>query len=297
MEISLGAHRGLGSTDSEYALSDSFSHSKPAENTILSMEKALDLEVTFLEFDVVLSADEIVVIHSNKLSDHVFDQKHPSFVGDCTLDLLKKLRVGPRQDGIIPTLTELLEFCSSYKKDIFFNIEIKDTKGTNAPKFVDGQKALIELLPSKIKGYEDKIILSSFSVFDLVEAERIMPHVKRAMLFDTNKKKERPIYSLNQRDKSNYLMFTPSNIRFVLDQVSIEYLHPEINTITDETMKTAREFNLGLNSWALNERHPYDHRHIIYNFLDLSKKYNVSCGIITDHLAEMKKLILDYRQR
>lgn len=77
------------------------------ENTLLALEKALDLGVAMLEFDLRLSKDNVVVVLHDKTVDRTTNGS--GFVGDFTLDQLKQLDAGSWFDesfrGLrIPTL-------------------------------------------------------------------------------------------------------------------------------------------------------------------------------------------------
>ena len=102
--------------------------SRYPENTLLSFEKAIELGVDLIEFDVHKTADgELVVIHDRDIA-RTSDHEGP--VRSYTLAELKSFDFGSHLDekfrGIaIPTLREVLTLAAPYE-DLLLNVEIKD---------------------------------------------------------------------------------------------------------------------------------------------------------------------------
>lgn len=97
------------------------------ENTLLSFQKALEIGVDMIEFDLHLSKDGHLVIIHDDLLDRTTNGSGP--VKDLTLSELQSLDagswMGPEFKGLtIPTLDELLETVHS-QPDLLFNVEIK----------------------------------------------------------------------------------------------------------------------------------------------------------------------------
>ena len=98
------------------------------ENTLLSFQKALELGVDMIEFDLNLTKDKkLVVIHDEKVDRTT---NGSGYIRDMTLKEIKLLDAGSWfSDEFsklrIPTFDELLELVS-YKKDLLFNVEIKE---------------------------------------------------------------------------------------------------------------------------------------------------------------------------
>lgn len=102
------------------------------ENTLLSFEKAIELGVDAIEFDIWLSKDKVPVIM------HDCDPSRTCGVSGClrdmTLQEIKRLdpcnrRVfGEKYSGQVqvPTLRELLDLVSQKKTDIKLGVEIKE---------------------------------------------------------------------------------------------------------------------------------------------------------------------------
>jgi glycerophosphoryl diester phosphodiesterase len=120
-----------------------FSSAYP-ENTLLSFQKALEIGVDMLEFDLRLSKDkEIVVIH-----DETVDRttNGTGRVSDLTLGELKRLDAGIRFGHVfeglqIPTLEELCQLLAAADPDVLLNVEIKPS-----PEAIETADRAIEML-------------------------------------------------------------------------------------------------------------------------------------------------------
>ncbi|MBQ8813140.1 MAG: glycerophosphodiester phosphodiesterase [Lachnospiraceae bacterium] len=102
---------------------------KYPENTMLSYEKAIELGVDAIEFDIWLSKDGVPVLMHDENAYRVsgVDKK----LGEMTLEEIKELDAGKRfQDGRysgekVPTLLELLQLVKSRKPELKLGVEIK----------------------------------------------------------------------------------------------------------------------------------------------------------------------------
>lgn len=138
------------------------------ENTLLSVQKALDLGCDMIEVDVHLCiSGELVVIHDDTLDRTTNGQGK---VGDFTLPELQKLNAGKNQK--IPTLKDVIELVN---KSCQLNIELKGN-GT-ALKVAE----LIHLYLQK--GWaENDFIISSFNHIELLEFKKAMPAINIGVL-------------------------------------------------------------------------------------------------------------------
>lgn len=289
--ILVGGHRGSGCTDSAHAAP--WGRLKYAENTIPSIRKAISDGAEYIEVDVIQTKDDqLVVTHSNDLSQHVFGIKNLGFVSDYTLAELQEMGFGPKNDGVIPTLEEVLDLCS----DITLNIEIKDVKGTDGDKFEAGRKLLFEILADKLTRHTGEIILSSFSEWDLKKAHELMPQVKLGMLFDTHDKNEHAIYKGGD-DKSKYLHFTPKNLKKIASEFPISYAHPCLGSTPEESLKLCKELGLGVNAWSYNELPPTDNPAPITQCADVCLELDIPLTIMTDFVPEMVEFLESYNQK
>ena len=89
---------------------------KIPENSIPAYQKAIDLDVDFVEVDVRITKDgHFVSVHNNEVDKYVLED-NPGLVADMTLAELKQLDIGSRngpewKDTRIPTFEEILDLC------------------------------------------------------------------------------------------------------------------------------------------------------------------------------------------
>lgn len=117
------------------------------ENTLLSMEKALELGVPWLELDVYEVEGHLIVIHDKKLERTT---NGVGYVMEQTFDYLRSLDAGKGQK--IPTLDEVFDLV---QRRAGINIELK------GPNTAGPVAAFMERY--RLKGWtDDEILVSSF---------------------------------------------------------------------------------------------------------------------------------------
>ena len=146
------------------------------ENTVISIEKAIDLGADMVEFDVTVSADgHVVVIHDETLNRTTNGQ---GSVSSHTLEELRRLDAGSWfatefSGEKIPTLDEMLDTTSGR---ILANIEIKPEAVEN-----DVSAKVARLVIDK--GLVDQVVVSSFSPQALAQMHEIAPEIRTASLY------------------------------------------------------------------------------------------------------------------
>lgn len=286
--IRVGGHRGSGCTDNNAAVP--YAGLKPAENTIPSIKKAIEDGATYIEVDAVQTRDdEVAITHSNNLSLHIFGEEAPGYVSDYTLEELKNLRVGPNRDGVIPSLEEVLEVC----KDVILNVEIKDVKGTSDKKFKPGKPLLLELLADKLANHRGRLVLSSFSLWDIEKAAELMPDIPRGMLFEG--RRGRKIYQ-EKEDPSRHLDFTLKTLQMVVDSVEVQYIHPCLGHTPPEVLKQCKQLGLPVNAWSLFEAPPEENPVPIEECARVCLDSDTPLTIMTDFVPEMRRFLARYSQ-
>lgn len=98
------------------------------ENTLLSIQNALDKKVDMIEFDLNLTKDKVVVVMHDNTVDRTTNGT--GYIHDMTLEEIKALDAGGKfgkiYEGLrVPTLREFCELVSPYS-DLLFNVEIKE---------------------------------------------------------------------------------------------------------------------------------------------------------------------------
>ena len=281
--VLIGGHRGSGCTDSAHAAP--YGHHKPAENTLLSIHKALSDGADIIEVDVVQTKDnQLAVTHSNNLNQHVQSAENLAFVGDYTLSELKEMPVGMHQTGKMPELCEVLDLC----QHVALNIEIKDVKGTSAPKFIPQKPLLLEQLAAALKAHQGEVVVSSFSLWDMAQAAKLMPAIKRGMLFVPDAEAEKPVYK-NGEDGSCYLHFTPENVRLAGQTAALSYAHPCMGSLAGDALAMCEKLNLGINAWSLEESPPLENPEPLQRCTQLCQQFNRPLAILTDFIPEMQQ--------
>ena len=188
------------------------------ENTFVSFQKALDMQVDGIELDVHLSSDsEIIVIHDETV-DRTTNGK--GFVNTLSLRELKAFRIDGKYE--IPTLKEVFDLVN---QDCFINIELKSYEAT------DKVVSLIEKYVAK-KGWKyDRFLVSSFDWNALQQ-----------VAFLNNKI---PIGVLTETDLDLALAFA----KFI----QAKSIHPHFHLLTKENTAQMQEKGLQVFPWTINE--------------------------------------------
>ena len=189
-----------------------------AENTLESIQKAINLGVDGVEIDVFRCASgEIVVFHDKKL-DRLTNST--GFIEEMTIDALNNILVEGKYK--IPTLEEVLTLIDG---NILLNVELK---GKNTAK----KTALIlEKFVSNTKWEPNQLIVSSFDWDELI-------------IFK-NENTDIPIGILNDKNTLNEVL----DIAIKLDAVAI---HPNFSSLNQEIVNTIHDSGFKIYSWTIN---------------------------------------------
>jgi glycerophosphoryl diester phosphodiesterase len=232
------------------------------ENTFPAMKTALDLGVTTLEMDVVMTKDKQVILSHEPFFNHEITTKPDgSYVTEAeerslniykmTYEEVKKYDVGmkpnprfPRQQKLSvhkPLLSSIFDSVAQYmatsKRPVpFFNIETKTSPASDniyhpAPaEFVD---ALMEVI--REKQLEDRVIIQSFDFRTLQYLHRKYPLVKTAMLIEDFD--ERGV-----KDQLKALGFIPT------------VYSPEHKMVTEKLVEKCHEQGIRVIPWTVNDK-------------------------------------------
>ena len=189
-----------------------------AENTLESIQKAIELGADAVEFDIhACATGELVVIH-----DFTVDRttNGTGEVHELTLDALRALSV--EEEYSIPTLEEVLDMLGT---GFFVNIEMKG-RHTAKPLAV-----LLEHYVAQ-KGFKyDNIIVSSFQYEELKMMSAINPDVHLGIL-------------------------TQASVAQAWDwahEFNAKALHPHFSLLTETNVERAKEAGYRINTWTVNE--------------------------------------------
>ncbi len=135
------------------------------ENTLLSIQKAIDLGVDQVEIDVHLTRDQhLVVIHDTTV-DRTTDGQ--GAIADFTLAAVKQLDAGKGE--CIPTLQEVMDLV---RGKVILQIELKGP---------DTAEPVIQAV--KQNNMENEVLLTSFVHDRLREARQINPNLRLGALW------------------------------------------------------------------------------------------------------------------
>lgn len=138
------------------------------ENTFPSFDKALELKVDMIEFDIQLTADEIpVVLHDSNLQRTTGYKQSIQKVTCKRLDLIKT--VNGRD---IPLLENVLK---QYANKVELNIELK----------AGGSGREVAALIQRIcnKSQQDNLLISSFNHNELADVRAVLPKIRIGLLY------------------------------------------------------------------------------------------------------------------
>lgn len=188
------------------------------ENTLVSFEKAIEMDADGIELDVHLSLDgHLIVIHDETI-DRTTNGK--GVVNQMTLQELKSFRINEKYE--IPTLVEILDLVD---QRCFINIELKNQD--TAEKVVQ----LIESYISNKNWNNNHFIVSSFDWNALQQVRFLNEAIRIGVLTETN------------------LDLAISFARFL----KAEALHPDFQLLTNEYAAKIQEKGIQVFPWTVNE--------------------------------------------
>lgn len=138
------------------------------ENTYPSFDKALELKVDMIEFDIQLTADEIpVVLHDSNLQRTTGYKQSVQKVTCKRLSLIKT--VNGRE---IPLLEDVLK---RYADKVELNIELK----------ANGSGSVVANLINRMcdQGQQDNLLISSFNHNELADVRAVCPNIRIGLLY------------------------------------------------------------------------------------------------------------------
>jgi glycerophosphoryl diester phosphodiesterase len=250
------------------------------ENTIPAMKMAMDLEVTTLEMDVVISKDgQVVLSHEPFFNHEISTRPDGSLIKESEETALniyqmpyaevRKYDVGmkphprfPRQQKLAtykPLLAEVIDSVKQYAEARktalpFFNIETKTSPASDYiyhPAPAEFVEALMKVI--RDKQVEERVIIQSFDFRTLQYLHKKYPLVRTAMLIEDFDER-------GLKDQLKALGFIPT------------IYSPEHKMVTEDLVKKCHEQNIRIIPWTVNDKERIDNL----------KKMGVD-GIISDY--------------
>ncbi len=216
------------------------------ENTLSSFKSAFEQGASAIELDVMLSADEeLIIIH-----DSVVDRTTNGFgkVNELSLDSLKKLDAGIKfsakfKGEKIPTLEDVFNLTMG---KYLINIELKNY---HAP----GDRLVEKVYDLVVKRkMNNSVIFSSFLPGNIIKIRRLLPGVPAALLTLGG--------WIGNLELSPFLRF-----------LSPHFIHPDYHLIDEEFIQREHNCHRRVNVWTVDDE--ADLRRFIKAGVD---------GIITD---------------
>lgn len=138
------------------------------ENTLLSIDTAIRMGAEFVEFDVQVCEQTLIVMHDPRLERTTNGEGR---VDQVSLSYLRSLDAGKGQQ--VPTLQEVLSLA---EHRVALNIEIKSAAGTAA--------LLANTLRAALSDgwHESQLLVSSFHLPELYEFKQIAPEIPVGVL-------------------------------------------------------------------------------------------------------------------
>lgn len=186
------------------------------ENTLASVQMALDMAVDWIEVDVYFVDDALVVIHDDQLERTTNGQ---GAVMAQSFAYLRSLDAGEGQK--IPLLDEVFELVAGR---VGINVELKGPN-TAVP--------TIRFLEQQLKtGWPiEKMLVSSFDHQELLRAKTANSAIARAALYDTN----------------------GIDFDFVLNQLEAIAINPWLGIVNEEMVRQAHAYHLNVFVYTVNE--------------------------------------------
>jgi glycerophosphoryl diester phosphodiesterase len=303
MRILIGAHRGLGMTDSAFAQRRNTADGivRPPENTLESLLGALRAGADFIETDAIATKDgEIVLTHSDDPSTHIIvphaGVPGKQFIDEMTLEEVRSLHTGLTGEGRIATLRELLAAINTEfpGEGMILNLELKGLQATNRP--TAGAPSLVQPVLDAIRQENfpiERIFFSSFSVKALEELAALEPKAKTGLLFYTAPPDASFADTVLFGDGSElYIPFRVEDIAAALKRLpSLSVVAPEIQDLTEETVAFAAKNSLSIMTYGYPEESPLKSDRFgpaTKEAVRLCSKHDVQLGLITDFIDDMR---------
>ena len=232
------------------------------ENTIPAMFKAIEIGVTTLEMDALITKDEKVIISHDAFFNHLIttkadgtyidakDEKNYTIFGMTYAETqqydvgLKLYPAFPRQQRLAvhkPLLSDLIDsvqlHCKKEKREEpFYNIETKSIPATDNILHPAPEK-FVELLMEVIyrKGIAAKVIIQSFDFRTLKILHQKYPSIKTAALIGGKDPK-------SIEEQINSLGFTPT------------IYSPEFSLVNKELVSGCHQRKMKLIPWTVNDK-------------------------------------------
>lgn len=227
------------------------------ENTMLAFRKAAEVGSDEIELDVQLTKDGVVVVFHDEKIDRTTDGT--GMIKDYTYEELKKFNAAK----LFPQVTEFEhiptfdEYCAwAATTDITTNIEIK----TGKYYYEDIEKKTVDIIHKY--GLEQKVMFSSFNHLSLIKLKELLPEAECGALVDAL-----------------------GNGGYYCHSYGFECYHPDVKSMTDETVAGCKKYGVKMNVWTIN------------GMADLEQLYAWECDGVITNFPTVCKSFLEAKER
>jgi glycerophosphoryl diester phosphodiesterase len=220
-------HRGVRPVGHSSAPSDF-----PFENGIEAFRQAFEAGLDGIECDVQLTSDgELVLFHDRRLEDL-----------EVTASSFEELS---SREPRLARLTELLELADGFPGTLL-NIELKLYRRSG-----NGLERRVARLVRE-RGLADRVLVSSFDPLALLRLRLAAPELRTALLFAPSLPERTPE---RKRRAPERRAPVPGWLRTGASAgwLHADAIHPRFDQVDERMIRLARERNLMVNAWTVNE--------------------------------------------
>jgi len=272
------------------------------ENTIEGFKHTFSLQIKAIEFDVLISKDNVPTIYHNfTLNKDLTKDGNNNWlptddikIYEKTFEEIKTYNVGgidsnskygktfSKQKTIetarIPSLKDLLELVKSSGKDIFLNLEIKSSPYKQD--LIPNPSEMVKLVLKDINDYSlvDQTLISSFDWRILKEVKKQNSNILRGYL-SLQQGQSKTIFEDSLWVDGKFSSLELFELPKVIKSLDGHVWCPFYRDVTKENVKLAHDLGLAVNVWTVN------------NDEDVLRmiEYSVD-GIITDYPKKVKEI-------
>ena len=272
------------------------------ENTIEGFKHTFSLQIKAIEFDVLISKDNVPTIYHNfTLNKDLTKDGNNNWlptddikIYEKTFEEIKTYNVGgidsnskygktfSKQKTIetarIPSLKDLLELVKSSGKDIFLNLEIKSTPYKQD--LIPNPSEMVKLVLKDINDYSlvDQTLISSFDWRILKEVKKQNSNILRGYL-SLQQGQSKTIFEDSLWVDGKFSSLELFELPKVIKSLDGHVWCPFYRDVTKENVQQAHDLGLAVNAWTVNDEED------ILRMID----YSID-GIITDYPEKVKKI-------
>jgi glycerophosphoryl diester phosphodiesterase len=217
------------------------------ENTVPAFEYAIGIGADFLEMDLAVTRDNVLVVSHDPvlLAEKCIGPAGTRVIREMTLEQLRrwdcgslKLKLFPEQVAVpgarIPTFDEVLALAARGK--FGFNVETKSSP--KSPAYTPPPEEFVRLVAEAVRRHklEARVIVQSFDFRTLVAMKRIAPALRLSALFSADKRS-----------------FTA-----IAGEAGAHMVSPEQSLVTAEKVKAAHAAGMEVVPWTANQPADWD---------------------------------------